>query len=155
MKVGNLRLDQRYIFKGFEAMGEITTTCDNCNAPLKNLYTIEGDIDKASYIVGSECVEAYTLLNPLEWAEFKRKQAKKARFMKELRKAKVILINDKNNYWFYLSDNPDSPIIKRVLSGEWDVNWRGRGIYEGDIKNIIDKIGCPIVHELVKGVSND
>ena len=153
MKIGNLRLDQKYTFKEFKAMGEVTTTCDNCGALLKNLYTIEGEKDKELYIVGSECVEAYTLMNPLEYAELKRTRAKHLRFVKELRKAKVILINEHDNYWFYTSDNPESPIIKKVLSGKWDSNWRGRGIYEGEIKDIIDGMDCPKVREVKECVA--
>jgi len=139
MKVGNLRLNQKYRFLSLES-SDVPATCDNCGAVIKNIYTIQGEDDKADYIVGSECVIAYTCLNPNDIKEAKRKFAKKQKFIRELKKSGLVLIDIKHNmFWFYEQPkNTESVRWQELLQGQWQRFWRGRGIYSL-YKNNIDK----------------
>jgi len=86
----NMRQDQFYKYTGYEYVGGDNFDfcfCDNCNRQITNLYFIEGQTDKKSYTVGSECVITLTkLLNPSEFQEAKRIMKKEIKYIKWLQK---------------------------------------------------------------------
>ena len=136
-RMGSLRVDQKYEAVSVDHLDDVTT-CDNCGNIIRNLYTIKGTVDNKEYGVGSECVSTLTMLNPLASREMTRKLNRKLRFIRELKKSAVVIINPNDSgigasFWFYMKATPS------LLKGEWSHNWKGRGSFE-EYAKIIESV---------------